>query len=461
MALEILIVDDESDIRHLIAGILEDEGYETREAATSEDAFAAIRARQPSLIILDVWLQGSEHDGLQMLEIIRKESPNQQIIMISGHATFDLAVSATKIGAYDFLTKPFKTEVLLHTVNRALEDTRLRQENLQLQELTGGDIVDFVGGSPVATQTRQKIAKVAQTDSRVLIMGPPGAGKNIAAQSLHRQSPRSNGSFIVLNCAGLDPANADAALFGNEATSEEPRRIGVLEQAHRGTLLLDEIADLPVETQGRVVRILHDPKFNRLGGNNVVVVDTRVIATTNRDLVAEIAEGRFREDLYYRLNVVPISVPGLTERREDIPELAQAIMARSAAGKGRASRKLSREALSGLQGHDWPGNLWELVNVLERVLLFSSGGADESIQGNEIAEAIGEETATVHRWNKAMEVMHQPLRSAREDFEKEYLAFHLQRFDGNISRTAEFVGMDRAALHRKLKILGVHGTMKA
>ena len=458
MAFDILIVDDETDIRHLIAGILEDEGYECREAGSSSEAFEAIRKRQPNLIVLDVWLQGSEHDGLKMLELIRKENPEQQVIMISGHATFDMAVSATKIGAYDFLTKPFKTDVLLHTIARALETVRLRSQNEELQELTGGDIIEFGGRSNAANQTRQKIAKVAQTDSRILISGPPGAGKSVLARLIHLNSLRSNGNFIVLNCAGLKDSNLEADLFGTEASTTSPRRIGVLEKAHRGTLVLDEVADMPLETQGRIVRILHNPEFNRIGGNNSVNVDTRIIATTNKELKEEIDFGRFSEDLYYRLNVVPIQVPPLSERREDIPELATRIMDRSASSKGRRARDLTEDALAALQAHDWPGNIWELVNVIERVLLIAPVANGEAATGSDISDAIGQEAKEQSSTGRTMKVMNLPLRLAREEFEKDYLTFHLRRFDGNISRTSEFVGMDRAALHRKLKLLGVHGT---
>jgi len=458
MAFDILIVDDETDIRHLIAGILEDEGYECREAGSSSEAFEAIQKRQPNLIVLDVWLQGSEHDGLKMLELIRKENPEQQVIMISGHATFDMAVSATKIGAYDFLTKPFKTDVLLHTIARALETVRLRSQNEELQELTGGDIIEFGGRSNAANQTRQKIAKVAQTDSRILISGPPGAGKSVLARLIHLNSLRSNGNFIVLNCAGLKDSNLEADLFGTEASTTSPRRIGVLEKAHRGTLVLDQVADMPLETQGRIVQILHNPEFSRIGGNNSVNVDTRIIATTNKELKEEIDFGRFREDLYYRLNVVPIQVPPLSERREDIPELATRIMDRSASSKGRRARDLTEDALAALQAHDWPGNIWELVNVIERVLLIAPIGNGEAASASDISDVIGQEAKEQSSTGRTMKVMNLPLRLAREEFEKDYLTFNLRRFDGNISRTSEFVGMDRAALHRKLKLLGVHGT---
>jgi two-component system nitrogen regulation response regulator NtrX len=457
MAFDILIVDDEADIRRLIAGIMEDEGYESREAGNSTEVFEAIRKRQPNLIILDVWLQGSEYDGLQILELVRKENPDQQVIMISGHATFDMAVSATKIGAYDFLTKPFKTDVLIHAVSRALETEKLRKKNEELQVLTGGDIVEFFGTSTAATQTRQKAVRVAKRESRILISGPPGSGKSVLARLIHQNSLRSQGNLIVLSCAGLAPNNLDARLFGTEANEHAPRHIGVLERAHRGTLVLDDVSEMPLETQGQIVRILHSAEFERLGGNNTVQIDTRVIATTSKNLLTEISANRFREDLFHRLNVVPLEVPSLSDRREDIPELAIKIMERSALSKGRQPRSMSGEALTALQAHDWPGNIWELVNVIERILLVASFSAhEEEVSANNIVEAIGQEMNQHASNGQKIDVMNLPLRNAREEFEKEYLSFHLRRLDGNISKTAEFVGMDRAALHRKLKLLGIN-----
>jgi len=460
MSHEILIVDDEDDIRFQIAGILEDEGYETREAANSSDALSAVADRQPALVILDVWLAESELDGLQLLETFRRNQADMAIIMISGHATFDMAVSATKMGAYDFLAKPFKTDALLHTVQRAIDTSRLLRENRELREQTGGGEQELVGDSAGLQDVRRAIERVAATDSRVLITGPAGVGKGVVARIIHDRSNRGIGPFMRLSCAGMESVELEAELFGAEPEGDKPRLVGALEEAHGGTLLLDEVAEMPHETQGKLARVLHNTRFQRLGGSNWVEVDVRVIASTNRDLTAAMAAGMFREDLFYRLNVVPIRIEPLSDRREDIPPLARYLLARSAAAKGWTPRPLSEGAVAALQAHEWPGNGWELANVVERVLLASRDNPAESIGAEMVIEALGQGSNESARWDQAHEVMNLPLREAREAFEREYLFFHLTRFGGNISRTAEFVGMDRAALHRKLKMLGVQGQIR-
>ncbi|MBL4719712.1 MAG: sigma-54-dependent Fis family transcriptional regulator [Alphaproteobacteria bacterium] len=460
MALEILIVDDEDDIRQQIAGILEDEGYETRQAINSAETFAAINARTPSLIILDVWLRDSEHDGLQMLEIIRRENEDQQVVMISGHGTFDMAVSATKMGAYDFISKPFKTDVLLHTVSRALNERRLRREHSDLKRRVGDEIGDLVGKSTSISNLRQNIEKLAHTDSRILISGPTGSGKGVTARILHKKSARNDGPFVVMNCASLKPEDFEGTLFGREPVNGAARKVGVLEEAHRGVLLLDEVADMPLETQGKMARVLQNQIFERLDGENRVEVNVRVLATTSRDLSIEIEKGQFREDLFYRLNVVPLEIPPLSARRDDIPLLAEHFMERISRAKGRLPRVIGDDAMVALQGHTWPGNVWELINVVERLTLFAPGKIEDIIHAQAVIDAIGDNSDDSSEDGAMFDMLDQPLREARESFERKYLLFHLTRLGGNISRTAEFVEMDRAALHRKLKLLGVRNVVR-
>ncbi len=455
---EILIVDDEPDIRTLIEGILQDEGYETRQAADSDAAIAAFRTRRPSLVILDVWLQGSRVDGIGVLEALHGEEPHVPVVMISGHGTIETAVSAIQQGAYDFVEKPFQTDRLLVLVRRALEAAALAQENAELR-LRAGPETSLTGDSPAIRALREAVERVAPTGSRVLITGPAGSGKEVAARMIHAHSRRADGPFVALNCAILAPGRFEEALFGIEAGSDpvtQPRRAGVLERAHGGTLLLDEVSDMPIETQGKIVRALQDQTFERLGGSARVKVDVRVIATSNRDLRAEIAAGRFREDLFYRLAVVPLSVPALRDRREDIPALCEQFLARSAESSGMPARTLSADTLSALQAYEWPGNVRQLRNLMDWLMIMAPGGAVDPIRADMLPPEIGLNAPALLTLDPSADVMGLPLRDARDLFETHYLQAQLLRFGGNISRTAQFVGMERSALHRKLKQLGVN-----
>ncbi|NHN88160.1 nitrogen assimilation response regulator NtrX [Acetobacter conturbans] len=454
MAYEILIVDDEPDIRMLIEGILHDEGYETRVAGDSDSALAAFRARRPSLVIQDIWLQGSKLDGLEILKTIQAEDPSVPVVMISGHGTIETAVAALQHGAYDFIEKPFQSDRLLVIVRRALESSRLERENAELRLRAGPESTLF-GESAAISAVRSQIERVAPTGSRVLITGAPGSGKEVAARMIHARSRRVDGPFIALNCATLAPSRFEEELFGLEGIEGIPRRIGVLERAHGGTLLLDEVSDMPIETQGKIVRALQDQSFERIGGSTRIKVDVRVISTTNRDLQAEIGNGRFREDLYYRLAVVPVRIPSLRERREDIPELAKMFLRRAAETAGLPVPELSVDAMAALQAYDWPGNARELRNLMERLLIMRPGNASEPIRADMLPSSISEGAPALLKFDSNADVMSLPLREARDLFETQYLQAQLLRFGGNISRTAGFVGMERSALHRKLKQLGV------
>ena len=457
MAHEILIVDDEPDIRTLLEGILSDEGFETRQAHDSDSALAAFRARRPSLVVLDIWLQNSRLDGLGILAAMNAEEPQVPVVMISGHGTIETAVQAIQQGAYDFIEKPFKSDRLLLVLARALEAARLKRENSDLR-LRAGPETELLGRSAGIQQLRSAIEKVAPTGSRVLLTGPAGAGKEVAARSIHAQSRRADGPFVVLNCAILNPGRFEEELFGVEAGADaqsQVRRAGVLERAHGGTLLLDEVADMPLETQGKIVRALQEQGFERVGGGTRVKVDVRVIATTNRDLATEIAAGRFREDLFYRLAVVPIRVPPLKERREDVPLFARHFMARAIETTGMAPRELSEDTLAAMQAYDWPGNVRELRNLMDWLLIMAPGESREAIRPEMLPPQIGAAAPAVLTLDRSSEIMTLPLREAREVFERQYLEAQLLRFGGNISRTANFVGMERSALHRKLKFLGV------
>jgi two-component system nitrogen regulation response regulator NtrX len=457
MARDILIVDDEADIRMLIAGILRDEGHGTREAADSDAALEALATRRPGLVILDIWLQNSRLDGLEVLHSIKREHPTVPVVVISGHGTIETAVTAIKLGAYDFVEKPFKADRLNLVVERAIEAAMLRQENEELRVRAGPE-TELIGNSAPINQLRQAVGKVAPTGSRVLITGPAGAGKEVVARVLHERSKRTSGPFVVLNCATMNPERLELELFGCEAGIDgpgAPGRTGTFERADGGTLLLDEVADMPFETQGKIVRVLQDQSFERMGGDRHVEVDVRVIASTNRDLAKRISEGRFREDLFYRLSVVPLQVPALSYRREDIPALIRHFMARAAEVAGLPSRRLGDDAVATLQAYDWPGNVRQLRNVIDWILIMAPGGYEDLVCSEMLPPDIGSIAPSGPDGEAGAEMMALPLREARGVFERQYLEAQVMRFGGNISRTAGFVGMERSALHRKLRSLGI------
>jgi two-component system nitrogen regulation response regulator NtrX len=453
MASDILIVDDEQDIRELVAGILDDEGHETRTAHDSDSALAAIADRVPRLVFLDIWLQGSRLDGLDLLDQIKKLHPGLPVVMISGHGNVETAVSAIRRGAYDFIEKPFKADRLILIAERALETSNLKREVSDLKQRSG-ETYDLIGMSSGMAHLRQTIERVAPTNSRILIIGPSGSGKELVARAIHAQSTRRSAPFVTLNAAAITPERMEIELFGTESNGAE-RKVGALEEAHRGILYIDEVADMPRETQNKILRVLVDQQFERVGGSKRVKVDVRIIASTAQNLEAMIAEGRFREDLYHRLAVVPVLVPGLAERREDIPYLVDHFIKQIAKQAGIRQRRIADDALAVLQAHSWPGNVRQLRNNIERLMiLVRSGDANEPITADLLPAEIGDVMPKAPNQSD-VHIMALPLREAREVFEKEYLVAQINRFGGNISRTAEFVGMERSALHRKLKSLGV------
>ncbi|MBI1181408.1 MAG: response regulator [Alphaproteobacteria bacterium] len=457
MSRDILIVDDEADIRDLVSGLLEDEGYETRSAGDSDGALSQIEQRRPNLVILDIWLQGSRLDGLELLDFIHRDHPDVPVIIISGHGNVETAVSAIKRGAYNFIEKPFKTDHLLHLVQAATEAARLRRENEELRaRFMPAD--ELIGVSPAINTVRQVIERVAPANSRVLISGPTGSGKEVIARQIHKLSSRANGPFVVVNAANIAPERMEVELFGIERKSVgqlHSRKIGLFEQAHGGTLLLDEVGDMPVETQNKILRVLVEQTFERVEGSRKVQVDVRVMSSTTKDLRQLIEAGKFREDLYHRLNVVPIHVPPLSTRRDDIPLLIEHFMERLTTSGGMARREVSEDVIAALQAYEWPGNVRQLRNVVERMLILAAEDVLSQIGADMLPAEINGTASGVMRAGQGEVIMSVPLREAREAFEKEYLQAQITRFGGNISRTASFVGMERSALHRKLKSLGL------
>jgi two-component system nitrogen regulation response regulator NtrX len=454
MASDILIVDDETDIRELVAGILTDEGHGTRSAADADTALSEIANRRPSLIFLDIWLQGSRLDGLALLDEIKREHADMPVVMISGHGNIETAVSAIKRGAYDYIEKPFKSDRLVLVAERALEASKLRREIRTLRE-RAGEARALLGTSAAMNHLRAMIEKVAPTNSRVMISGASGAGKELVARTIHELSTRKAGPFVVLNAATITPDHMEHELFGTEPHNGGTRKVGALEEAHGGTLYLDEVGDMPRETQNKILRVLVDQTFQRVGGTNRVTVDVRIISSTGRDLEREIADSTFREDLFHRLAVVPLRVPALAERREDIPMLVRHFVEQISKSTGLPPRIIGDDAMAVLQSHDWPGNIRQLRNNVERLMILSRGDASDVITAELLPAEIGEMLPTTPGRAGGEHLMSLPLRDAREIFEREYLTAQVNRFGGNISRTAEFVGMERSALHRKLKSLGV------
>jgi two-component system, NtrC family, nitrogen regulation response regulator NtrX len=448
---DILVVDDEADIRDLVSGLLEDEGHSVRVASSSEEALAAIRARKPSLLVLDIWMQGGGMDGLELLDVVKTLDADLPVVMISGHGNIETAVSALKRGAYDFIEKPFKSDRLVVVIERALEAASLKRENrrLRAQAMTP---TGLIGRSAAAQALRSTISKVAPANSRVLISGPPGCGKELVARQIHEASPRARAEFVAISAAGMTPERLDLELFGEEGHDGRPRKIGVFERAHGGTLYLDDVGDMPRESQSRILRVLVEQRFRRVGGEQDVQVDVRVVTSTSRDLKTEIAEGRFREDLFHRLNVVPIRVPPLSERREDIAELVDYFIETLSASQGLPKRRLGEDAIAVLQVHPWPGNVRQLRNNVERLLILATGDLDQPISADMLPQEVAATGGSSMGTERTIAL---PLREAREVFEREYLAAQIMRFGGNISRTAAFIGMERSALHRKLKSLGV------
>ncbi|GAA6198932.1 sigma-54 dependent transcriptional regulator [Aquicoccus sp. SU-CL01552] len=453
---DILIVDDERDIRELISDILEDEGFATRRAGNSDECMAAINTEAPALLILDIWLKDSRMDGIDILKTVKRDNPDVPVVIISGHGNIEIAVAAIKQGAYDFIEKPFNIDQLMVVIRRAMETSRLRRENsaLKRREVTSAEMI----GQSAAFRTLQgQLDKVTKSNGRVMLSGPAGSGKEIAARYIHANSSRANAPFVSVNCASIAPERMEEVLFGRE-TAERGVEPGLLEEAHGGVIFFDEVADMPQGTQSKILRVLVDQQFQRVGGTDKVRVDLRVISSTNRNLEEEIDEGRFRQELFHRLNVVPIAVPSLEDRREDIPVLAAHFIESCHASQGLPRRELTEEAIALMQTMVWPGNVRQLKNLIERVLILGDGTGP--IEASELP-GDDDKPADDGRVVLSGALATLPLREAREAFEREYLLTQINRFGGNISRTASFVGMERSALHRKLKSLGVVTSQKS
>jgi two-component system, NtrC family, nitrogen regulation response regulator NtrX len=460
MALDILIVDDEDDIRDLIAGILEDEGFETRQAHDADSALNEIARRRPSLVFLDIWMQGSRLDGLQLLDVFQSQHPEMPVVMISGHGNIETAVSAIRRGAYDYIEKPFKIDRLLLITQRAMEATRLKSEIADLRERSNGQTAEMVGSSPSLQSVRGVIDKSAPTNSRIFISGPSGAGKGLCARLLHQKSARAEAPFVEINCSLYSPDEVQVVLFGRETREKAGTlrtEVGALERAHGGTLYLSEVATLPAAAQAALLRTLVENKFNRVGGAVAVPIDVRIISSSSQNVAHLIESGAFRSDLFHRLAIVPIQLTPLKERREDVPPLVELFIDQLSRMHSLRALSVGEDAVAVLQAQDWPGNARQLRNSIERLLILVKDQSPDNgvITAAMLPSDIGEVLPTVGDTDASAHLMSLPLREAREVFERQYLLAQIERFGGNISKTAEFVGMERSALHRKIKTLGL------
>lgn len=460
MSLDVLIVDDELDIRDLMSDILVDDGYKPRTACNSTEALIEMQQRIPSAIILDIWLQDSELDGLGILEVVKKQYPDIPVIMISGHGNIETAISSIKMGAYDYIEKPFKEERILSILRRAVESARLKEENSILKSQNTFD-TKIIGNSNAVISLKTAIEKVSNAESRVMIQGPAGCGKEVVAKIIHSNSQRRGAPFIKLNAAGIDSENVEEALFGKESCTEKNGikaiKSGTFEKAHGGTLFIDEVSDIPIDVQAKIIKFLQNKCFKRVGGSTDVHVDVRIISSTSKNLNEQIARGKMREDLYYRLNVVPITIPSLKDRRGDLADIAKHMIEKCAKSLGVAQRYIAPSALASMELYSWPGNIRQLKNVIEWLLIMAPGNSNDAIISSMLPPEILSKTPIPSlSSDENYDIMGLTLREAREIFEKRYISAQLERFSGNVSKTASFVGMERSAFHRKLKILSIN-----
>ncbi|MCB9993817.1 MAG: sigma-54-dependent Fis family transcriptional regulator [Hyphomicrobiaceae bacterium] len=460
MARDILIVDDEEDIRDLIAGILEDEGYQTRTAHDADSALGELAKRRPNLVFMDIWMQGSRLDGLQLLDEFQVQNGDVPVVMISGHGNVETAVSAIQRGAFDYIEKPFKIDRLLLIAQRAMERSHLQQKVAELEQKSGEGSPELVGQSPDIAQVRSIIEKSGPTNSRIFIAGPSGAGKGLCARLIHQHSLRADAPFVEFNATYYAPEEAAAALFGSERVEVDGTvraSVGAFERAHGGTLYLSEVAALPQVVQSQLLRTLVESRFTRVGGQAPVPVDVRIVSSSSHDLHYRIETGDFRSDLFHRLAVVPVAISPLSRRREDLPAMVDLFVQQVCQMQSMRSLRIGDDAIAVLQGQDWPGNARQLRNAIERLIILTRDNppSDGVITASMLPADIGEVLPTVGTTDEGAHLMSLPLKEAREVFERQYLQAQIERYGGNISKTAQFVGMERSALHRKIKSLGL------